>query len=122
VPVKQRPAAAPGSDRATMLCPPHPTSPIVSNWLERHRGPISFVLHMIGIPPTILGVVFIPIYLYLRSVPVFLLALTLFVGGYVLQFLGHALEGSMPGELMLLRKRFDRRRERKAAAAAQGQG
>ncbi|HWE39248.1 MAG TPA: Mpo1-like protein [Isosphaeraceae bacterium] len=109
-----------------MLCPPHQPCPIVSNWLERHCGPVSFVLHMIGIPPTILGVVFIPIYVFLVSVPVFLLALTLFVGGYLAQFLGHALEGSMPGELMLLKKRRDRRRERVAAAAAavasQGRG
>lgn len=105
-----------------MLCPPHDPSPIVVNWLQRHRAPASFVLHMIGIPPTILGVVFIPIYLFLRSIPVFLLALTLFVGGYLLQFLGHALEWSMPGELMLLKKRRERRRERRAAAASRARG
>ena len=44
---------------------------------------------MIGIPPTILGVLFVPIYLTLLSLPIFFVALALFVGGYVLQFAGH---------------------------------
>ncbi len=89
-----------------MICPPHQTSPLVSNWLERHREPLSFVLHMIGIPPTIVGVLMIPIYAYLMSFNLFLLALALFVGGYLIQFLGHALEGSDPGEIILLKRKL----------------
>jgi len=65
---------------------------------------MTFVLHVVGIPPTILGVIYIPIYLCLLSVPVFLLAFTLFVGGYVLQFLGHGLDRSEPGEIALIRR------------------
>ena len=32
--------------------------------------------------------------------PLFLFALALFVGGYMVQFLGHALEGTDPGEII----------------------
>jgi hypothetical protein len=74
--------------------------------MERHRDLVSFALHMIGIPPTILGVLMIPIYLMLRSVPLFLLALALFVGGYLVQFLGHALEGTDPGEIIMLKRKL----------------
>ncbi len=93
-----------------MLCPPQMDDPLVANWLSRHRDPVSFVLHMIGIPPTVLGVVLIPVYLAAMSLPVFFLALALFVGGYLVQFLGHALEGSVPGEILLLRFHWQRRR------------
>lgn len=87
-----------------MLCPPQENDPLVENWLSRHRDPASFALHMLGIPPTVLGVVLIPVYVALFSRPVFLLALALFVGGYLVQFLGHALEGTEPGEVMLMRR------------------
>jgi hypothetical protein len=61
---------------------------------------------MVGIPPTILGVLMIPIYVTLLSLPLFLLALGLFVGGYLVQFLGHALEGTDPGEIILLKRKL----------------
>jgi hypothetical protein len=61
---------------------------------------------MIGIPPTILGVLMIPIYLLQRSVPLFLFALAMFVGGYLVQFLGHALEGTDPGEVIFLKRKL----------------
>src|SRR5689334_16187803 len=86
-----------------MLCPPPPPAPIVRDWLERHRDPRSFVLHMIGIPPTLVGALLFPVYLWLLSLPVFLFALSLFVGGYLIQFLGHALDGTEPGEWAALK-------------------
>ncbi len=61
---------------------------------------------MIGIPPTILGVLFVPIYLTLLSVPIFYVALALFVGGYVLQFAGHVLEGTDPGEIIYFKRKL----------------
>jgi uncharacterized membrane protein YGL010W len=91
-----------------MICPPLPPAPLVQNWFARHRDPGSFVLHMIGIPPTILGVLMIPIYVFLFSVPLFLFALACFVGGYLIQFLGHALEGTDPGEIILLKRKLGR--------------
>lgn len=89
-----------------MICPPHPPAQLVQNWIERHRNPVSFVLHMIGIPPTILGVLLIPVYLYCLSFPTFLFALAMFVGGYAFQFLGHALEGTDPGEIIYFKRKL----------------
>ncbi|CAN5725908.1 hypothetical protein BH23PLA1_BH23PLA1_40330 [soil metagenome] len=89
-----------------MLCPPQPPDPVVENWIERHRHPGSFALHMIGIPATVLGVVLIPIYLTLLSVPIFLLSALLFIGGFLLQFLGHALDGTEPGEITFLKRQL----------------
>jgi hypothetical protein len=51
----------------------------------------------------------IPIYLFLLSVPLFLLALACFVGGYLIQFLGHVLDGSEPGEIRYLRLKAARK-------------
>jgi hypothetical protein len=61
---------------------------------------------MVGIPPTIVGVLLIPVYLWLLSLPVFLLALALFVGGYLLQFAGHVIEGTDPGEIIYLKRKL----------------
>jgi uncharacterized membrane protein YGL010W len=99
-----------------MICPPHSPAPWVEDWLERHRDPRSFVLHMIGIPCTILGVVLIPIYVTLMSAHVFLLSAALFLGGYLIQFIGHALDGSEPGEVAFLRKKLGWRPVAVAAA------
>lgn len=89
-----------------MICPPHPPQPFVVDWLDRHRDPLSFALHMIGIPCTILGALLIPIYVTLLSVPIFLMSAALFLGGYLIQFLGHALDGSEPGEVTFLKKKL----------------
>jgi uncharacterized membrane protein YGL010W len=86
-----------------MIYPPQPPAPMVRDWIERHRDPKSFVLHLFGIPGTILGVLLMPIYLLLMSFTLFLFALVLFVGGFLLQFLGHALEWTEPGEIKALR-------------------
>jgi hypothetical protein len=89
-----------------MIEPPLPSDPRVERWLQRHARPTSFILHMIGIPPTLLGALFVPIYLSLLSWRVFLLALLLFVGGYALQFAGHLLEGTDPGEIIFLKRKL----------------
>ncbi|GAC1473182.1 MAG: hypothetical protein NVSMB9_21380 [Isosphaeraceae bacterium] len=89
-----------------MLPPPLSSSPLVENWLERHRNPLSFVLHMIGIPPTLLGMLLIPVYVYCLSLPTFLFAAALFFGGYLFQFLGHALEGTDPGEIIYFKRKL----------------
>ena len=61
---------------------------------------------MIGIPPTILGVLFVSIYLTLLSLPIFFVALALFVGGYLLQFAGHVIEGTDPGEIIYFKRKL----------------
>ncbi len=100
-----------------MIYPPQSPSPLVINWVERHRDPRSFALHLFGIPATILGVLMMPIYLMLMSIPLFLTAIGLFLGGYGLQFLGHAIDGSEPGEIRALRIWIGRRREARVQRA-----
>ena len=89
-----------------MLYPPQPPNRLVGHWIERHQRRSSFLLHMLGIPPTILGCLLCSIYLGLLSVPIFLLSVALFVGGYVLQFAGHALEGTDPGEVIFFKRKL----------------
>jgi uncharacterized membrane protein YGL010W len=89
-----------------MICPPLTPSPMVEYWFERHRNPVSFALHLVGIPPTLLGFLLIPIYIVQLSVPIFLFALALFVGGYLVQFLGHVLEGTDPGEIIYFKRKL----------------
>jgi len=98
-----------------MMCPPLSEDPVVRDWIARHRSPLNLVLHVVGIPMTIFGAVQVPIYVTLLSVPTFLLALTMFLGGFGVQFLGHALDGTEPGEWTLLKKLWSRR----AAAPAE---
>jgi hypothetical protein len=93
-----------------MILTPQPPSPLVNDWIERHRDVRSFVLHLFGIPGTILGVLLMPIYVMLLSGVVFLFAVTLFVGGFLIQFLGHGLDGSEPGEIRGIRIWLARRR------------
>ncbi|WP_165227996.1 Mpo1-like protein [Aquisphaera insulae] len=89
-----------------MVYPPQEPSPLIAHWMERHRHPVSFVFHLIGIPPTILGVLLFSIYVGLLSVPIMILSLSLFFGGFALQFAGHLLEGTDPGEVIFFKKKL----------------
>jgi hypothetical protein len=89
-----------------VICPPLSSWNVIEGWIARHRDPTSFVLHMFGIPATILGVLLIPIYVMLISIPIFLFALALFVGGYLIQFLGHVVDWTEPGEIAYLRRKL----------------
>ncbi|QEH37326.1 hypothetical protein OJF2_59160 [Aquisphaera giovannonii] len=89
-----------------MVYPPQEPSPLIAHWVERHRHPLSFALHMVGIPPTILGVLLFSVYVGLLSAPVMALSLALFFGGYLLQFAGHVLEGTDPGEIVFFKKKL----------------
>jgi uncharacterized membrane protein YGL010W len=102
-----------------MICPPHAPAPVVEDWLARHRHPGSFLLHLIGIPMSLAGFLLTPFFLGLLSLPMFLFALGLFVGGYLLQFLGHLCEGSEPGEVARLRN-WLRRRSRQPRVGVSG--
>ncbi|MCH7989292.1 MAG: DUF962 domain-containing protein [Planctomycetes bacterium] len=70
----------------------------VVNYIERHRHPVNQLLHLIGVPLTFgASIVFLVMHLRLE-------AAGCFVGGYLLQFLGHALEGNDAGEVVLIKK------------------
>ena len=75
----------------------------IENWRVRHRNPVSFWLHMVGIPACFVAA---PIALALRQ---WWWAAGLFVGGYVLQFVGHAVERNRSGEELLIRRILGRK-------------
>jgi hypothetical protein len=63
----------------------------LDNWMERHRLPFNFWIHMLGIP------------LAVASLPLFVLAewywgVAALVLGYFLQWVGHLAEGNDLGE------------------------
>ena len=69
----------------------------IERWCARHETGPNRILHTIGIPATVVGVV-------VAFFGMWLLAVACFVGGYVLQTLGHYLEGSRVGEVLLIKK------------------
>jgi uncharacterized membrane protein YGL010W len=70
---------------------------ILKNWVERHQHPVSFGLHLVGIPMTVVAVGFM-------VAGRLWFGLGLFVLGYVLQFIGHGIEGNDAGELIIFKR------------------
>ncbi len=70
----------------------------VVNYIERHRNRANQLLHLVGVPLTfVASVIFL-----VRDEP--WAAAGCFVGGYLLQFAGHAIEGNDAGEMVLLKR------------------
>ena len=61
---------------------------LLENYKAKHKHPLNRLCHSIGIP------------MIVTSLPLFFFnwrwALTLFVLGWILQFIGHAIEGNQP--------------------------
>lgn len=74
-----------------------------ANWRKRHRSAVNFYLHALGMPACFLAA---PLLLLLRQWP---LALSLFLAGYALQFVGHLVEGNRSGEELFIRRLLGRR-------------
>lgn len=70
---------------------------VLDNWVERHQHPVSFALHIVGIPMTVVAIGVLCVGWWRSGVGLFLC-------GYVLQFIGHAIEGNDAGELIVLKK------------------
>ena len=70
----------------------------LTNYAARHRHPANIALHVVGLPVTFAA----PAWLLIEGRPGW--ALGAFVGGYALQFLGHAIEGNDAGETVLVKK------------------
>jgi hypothetical protein len=65
----------------------------LDNWLERHQHPFSFWIHLIGIPMTVVGIGLVCLY------PAeWYWGVGAFVLGYLLQYIGHLVEGNDMGE------------------------
>jgi hypothetical protein len=75
-------------------------------WLERHQHPVNYVLHLIGIPMTLLSLLVPPILGLALWSWFWLIGSFLFLGagGYALQFVGHLLEGNDPGEILVVKR------------------
>jgi len=69
-----------------------------TNYVARHQNRANKVLHLIGVPLTFV----VPVVMLVMQRPN--LAAAAFVGGYVLQIVGHAIEGNDAGELILIKK------------------
>jgi hypothetical protein len=63
------------------------------NWLERHQHPFNRGIHLLGIPLAFAGIVLLFVWW-----DEWYWGLAAFVGGYVLQWLGHLVEGNDLGE------------------------
>ena len=66
----------------------------LQNWRERHQHPVNFWIHVVGIPLAVGGLAL----LLLLPWSEWYWAAAAFVGGYVLQWIGHRVEGNDMGE------------------------
>ncbi|HRX84204.1 MAG TPA: DUF962 domain-containing protein [Phycisphaerae bacterium] len=79
-------------------------SRIVHNWFERHRHPVSLALHAVGIPLLVAGLVLGAWQLWYGMWPLWWRPVGLIVVSYVLQWIGHRVEGNDMGEVVLIKK------------------
>lgn len=71
-----------------------PLRRMLRNWRERHQHPFNFGIHLIGIPLAVAGVVL----LFTLPWEQWYWGVGAFILGYVLQFIGHCVEGNDLGE------------------------
>ncbi len=74
------------------------------NWLKRHQHPASFWLHVAGIPLTIAALALAGWQLYLWRWDLWWRPVLLLLLGYLLQWIGHKIEGNDLGELILVKR------------------
>jgi hypothetical protein len=68
------------------------------NWLTRHQNGFNFAIHMLGIP---LSLVVAPVLWFLAP---WVWGLAAFLGGYLLQWIGHKVEGNDVGEFIPIKR------------------
>jgi len=71
----------------------------LTNYVQRHTHPLNRLLHLLGLTLTFV----VTVILVIRGAE-WWWSLSSFAGGYVLQFLGHAIEGNDAGEVVLVKK------------------
>ena len=69
----------------------------VVDYCTRHANPVNAALHIIGVPAVFFGI-------YLLFCHERVLGWSLFVFGYLLQYLGHRAQGNEVGEVTLIKK------------------
>jgi hypothetical protein len=76
----------------------------LANWLERHQSAVSFWLHAVGIPLTLLAVLLAGYQLATWRWDLWWRPVLLLGVGYLLQYLGHLHEGNDMGEIVLVKR------------------
>jgi uncharacterized membrane protein YGL010W len=79
-----------------------------TNWRERHRNPVSLALHAVAIPLLVLAGVLVVVQLIDGAWHLWWRPVMLVVASYVLQWIGHAIEGNDMGEVILIKKLLGR--------------
>ena len=80
----------------------------LKKWLERHQSPLSFWLHVVGIPLAIAALVLALYQLYQWRWDLWWRPVLLLVLGYALQIVGHWHEGNDVGEWILVKRLLGR--------------
>lgn len=78
------------------------------NWLARHQDPLSRGLHYVGIPLTVAALVVAGVQLWQGRWDLWWRPVVLLAAGYVLQYVGHRVEGNDMGEVILVKKLLGR--------------
>lgn len=73
----------------------------LKNYLPRHTNRANRILHLVGVPVT-----FVATPWTLIEGATWYYPLACFVGGYLLQFAGHAIEGNDAGEVVFIKKKL----------------
>ena len=76
----------------------------LKRWLQRHQHPASFWLHVVGIPMALAAVVLALVQLWYALWDLWWRPATLLIAGYLLQWIGHRVEGNDMGEMILIKK------------------
>ncbi len=76
-------------------------SAFLKNYVPRHRNRLNQLLHFIGVPLTFVGT---PWTILAGAAPWW--PCVCFTGGYLLQFVGHAVEGNDAGEVVFVKKKL----------------
>jgi hypothetical protein len=92
----QAPSTPPG------LLQRRPLRRILRNWRERHRHPFNFWIHLVGIPLAVAGL-FLLCFGAIWDVPWYW-GVGGLVLGYLLQWIGHRVEGNDVGEWAAIKR------------------
>lgn len=76
----------------------------LENWRQRHQHPVSFWLHMLGIPLTLAALVLALVQLAAWQWPLWYRPAALLLAGYALQWAGHRIEGNDMGEVIVVKR------------------
>ncbi len=81
---------------------------MLDKWFSRHRNRRSLTLHAVGIPLTIAAIPCVVVGAVHDITVMYIIAAALFIIGYTLQFVGHAIVGNDAGEMILVKKLLGR--------------